>query len=136
MSHVEFKKWRCPTSLSLRKPYFPCRIFKMAMSHVTIGFPPSCFVTKPSCRMSNFRNGRVAVPNLVVQTQKMRQKMEYLHIIRRVLESHFHINSGRFSRRGRLNESAFCFLQFIREARIPTGLSRWTPTALRFKSLA
>ena len=53
MSHVEFKKWKCRMSLSLINPYVPCLIQEMAMSHVTINFPPPVVLLRPhvACRI-------------------------------------------------------------------------------------
>ena len=37
---VNFKKWLCRMSLSLRNCHVPCRIYEMSMSHVTMVFEP------------------------------------------------------------------------------------------------
>ena len=57
---VDFKKWQCRMSLSLKTPHVPCRIKEMTMSHVTMTLIP-CRVTKAPCHMSNLKNGRVTV---------------------------------------------------------------------------
>ena len=67
MSPVEFKKtpmwhvsvakeWPCPL-LILRNGAVACHYY----------FEAPCRVAKPSCRMSNLRNGRVAMSNVVVK---------------------------------------------------------------------
>ena len=63
MSHVKFKKWKCRTSLIANTSLCPLSNLRNGDVACHYRFPPSCRVAKAPCRMSNFRNGYVAMWN-------------------------------------------------------------------------